>query len=254
MTVPSAAAVDFVDIEAGQLYRGAGRMPDGSGPGPRELAREAFDVVFRPAFTLEELPGEEAILGALEPGGSGVLTIATEDGAPVAAALCELDEDHGINLLSYLAVRKDRRSGGFGSSILRHLASRWTRLGGVLTVGEIHDPRRWPDAGDERAAARLRFYARFGARTLEVPWVQPSLQPGYQRVRDMLLIVLRAPPAIDMVPSQRVTGWAEAYFAEFEGGVPTDDVYRALQDRLGATATIRISLLEAYEGIPLLDA
>jgi hypothetical protein len=66
----------------------------------------------------------------------------------------------------------------------------------VLAVAEIHDPRRWPNVASEDAARRLRFYERFGACVLDVPFVQLALANGRPRIPGFLLIALYVDPAV----------------------------------------------------------
>jgi hypothetical protein len=43
-------------------------------------------------------------------------------------------------------------------------------------------------------AARLRFYVNRGSRILDIPYFQPALEPGKERVSGLLLIALHVDP------------------------------------------------------------
>lgn len=165
------------------------------------LAAQAYETVLRPAFRPEELTGPQDVA----PGPRRVLSVALDaKEEPVAAAVTDLgptqgevsgdaDRAVGVALLSHLAVRASGQGGGVGSAMMGHLQRLWTRLELPLVLGEVHDPRGHAESDTEHPMARLRFYERCGARVLDVPWVQPSLAPGQQRVPDMLLLALHGP-------------------------------------------------------------
>ena len=219
-----------------------------------DLVQTAFDEVLRPSFSTEELPGLATIAGGLRSG--AVLSVAVDDdGRTLAASFTEHDPESGIDLLGYLATRPGLRSKGTGSRMLDHVAGRWQTMDRALVLGEIHDPRAWPDEEDEKPGARLRFYERWGCGVLDVPWVQPSLGAGLERVSDMLLIVLhpRREPAAGpgRFPASSVRSWIEVYFEATEGQVPSDPIYLALMERLDRPEVAILPLSEFGSVEPL---
>jgi hypothetical protein len=109
------------------------------------------------------------------------------------------------------------------------MLARWRRPSGPSVVlAEVHDPRHWPATGDERPSARLRFYARHGARLLDLAWIQPRLTPGGDRVEGMLLLVLAArPPALldggAALDGALVRAWVEQQLRDAEGDAALAD-------------------------------
>ena len=95
-------------------------------------------------------------------------------------------------------TRRDRTAGapGYGSQLYRALlTSIVDELQPSLVLGEVahpdyHEPH--PRHGDP--LARLRFYGRFDARIIDVPYFQASLGPGLQPVYGLLLLALYVRP------------------------------------------------------------
>ena len=201
---------------------------------------------------------DDGPLRGLDGSGNCVLSVVVETGGPLAAALTEYAPELDVDLLGYLATRPDRRSRGLGTRLLDHLAERWRQRSVSLALAELHDPRAWPETPEERSAARVRFYARWGCDVLDVPWVQPSLQPGLDRVTDMLLAVLwRLPGGTDEVASAPVAAWADEYYQAAEGtpGSGRPDPQRAaLTERLTASPTIAVLPLAEYAQVAPLAA
>jgi hypothetical protein len=68
--------------------------------------------------------------------------------------------------------------------------------------------------------ARVRFYERHGARALPLPYVQPALGPGTERVPRLMLMVLGGTDAslgTGTADGRHVAGFLTEYFEEFEG-------------------------------------
>ena len=95
-------------------------------------------------------------------------------------------------LLQYLAVDPTLRGKGVGSGLLDVVIARWAR-GASVILAEFERPDvhpGHPTHGDPEA--RLRFYARYGAVALHLPYFQPSLRADAGRVHGMLLAVFDA--------------------------------------------------------------
>jgi GNAT superfamily N-acetyltransferase len=198
-----------------------------------------------PAFPPDELVGLADIVEGVAAGSTDVL--AGWDGAtPVAVAVGDRYPGSGVVLLSYLATDPDARSRGLGRALLDAALARWVeRFDPPLVLAEVEDPghHRVTPYGDPRA--RLRFYARASAVALDLPYLQPALRPGAERVRHLLLLALRVAPetrrgahAVDAGP---VLGYLREVFATSEGGVPDDDEVRRL-----------VRAAERPDGVPVL--
>lgn len=187
------------------------------------LVRRAFDEVLRPSFESDELPGLETVLDGLE-AADQIFCIARNGPTLVGAAVADRAGPGEVALLSYLAVRPDRRGQGTGSTLLRHVLDVWTAAGIALGLGEIHDPRCHQETERERPIERLRFYERHGAGLL-IPWTQPALSSWTARVPGMLLIAF--PVGALRVGSTSSAGllrnWINDYFLACEGTSPISD-------------------------------
>jgi hypothetical protein len=99
------------------------------------------------------------------------------------------------------------------------------------------------DRGDPEA--RLRFYARLGAKIVAIPYFQPALSTEQSRVRNLFLMVLSAEPSVlredNGVDAATVRCFIEEYVTGSEGDVDDDEV-----------RTLRAAL-RANDVIPLLD-
>ncbi|WP_068402836.1 GNAT family N-acetyltransferase [Kribbia dieselivorans] len=157
-------------------------------------ATDLYDRVFRPAFRPDELLDRNAFLSAYTGAQAQHSGVLVRQGTPIAAYLTDSYVDGRVVLLTYLAVAPSARGSGAGATLAAHLR---TLLGtgglGALTLAEVDDPRVWPgDEGTGDAVARLRFYARLGARVLPLRYFQPALRSDSDRVHGMFLIRLDA--------------------------------------------------------------
>ncbi|TYP88020.1 N-acetyltransferase [Blastococcus xanthinilyticus] len=186
-----------------------------------------------PAFPPEELVTADELVQAVDAGSCEVLLLEDAEG-PLAVAVGDRFTEAGVVLLSYVATRPGARSGGHGGRLLDAALDRWRGwTGPCLVLAEVEDPGRHeasPERGDP--VARLRFYARRGARRLDLPYVQPALRPGAVRVPDLLLLCLHAAPELrrgpDAVDGRAVRAFLERLFTDGEGRLPTDPQGRAL--------------------------
>jgi GNAT superfamily N-acetyltransferase len=209
----------------------SGQVTEVTAPG-HLLDAVYFDVV-APSFRPDELMPAEAVRRGVERGSKLVAAVLDEAGTPVAAAVGEWWPASRVLLLGYLAVRPGRRGGGHGGALLEHVRDRWlARLGGRALFAEVEHPAAY--AGSEPygdPVARLRFYARHGGRALDLPYFQPVLKPGGQRVYGLILTVLALADGGDTVPADLVRGFLTEYFTAAEGSPDTALLHRV--DRLG---------------------
>jgi GNAT superfamily N-acetyltransferase len=196
------------------------------GPAVDEVYREILVPCFPPAERAS-LEGVRHLAGA---GGGLVWAAFDERDAVVGCAVGEWDAELGILLLAWLAIRPGLRGGGIGGAVLDAAQAEWvSRYRPCLVLAEVEDPARHGDDevyGD--AVARLRFYQRRGARTLDLPYFQAGLGPGQLRVPDLLLLVLHmderfAGPGPGTVDGTVLREYIEIYQRESEGQVATDE-------------------------------
>ena len=170
--------------------------------------------------------------------------------AVLGGIAAEVYADEGVLLLAYLAVRPDLRGRGVGAALVEHAGRRWFDDPAVrLALGEVHDPRVWPEQADEHPGRRLRFYGRFDARVLGVPFVQPALRAGRPRIRGFLLLAFHVDPSVEVrrdgdsaVCSEIVSRFVRRYYEVSEGAEPPHDAELARM----------LALIDEQPAIPLL--
>ena len=233
--------------------------------GDAELLEELYRNVLQPSFSVDELETLESMLSRLEAEDETTLLAAVAvDGAGnvVAGLVGELYPDVKVLLLGYVAVRPDVRRRGVGSQLILQVVPRWYARADVrLALGEVHDPRFWPQAPDEDAISRLRLYGRLGGRLLDVPFVQPALDAQRQRVRGFLLLVTYVDHTVSIerdgrtyIPADVVSEFIQSYFATVEDAErPYDLELAALVARTEARPQIALLGIDEYESIPPLD-
>ena len=128
-----------------------------------------------------------------------------------------------VLLISYLVVHPDMRGRGLGSATLARVLPIWFEQHRPLaTLGEVEDPRVHRARPGQDPIGRLRLYGRLGARILDIPYLQPEINRGHGRVRDLFLIASPAhslgvqgtEPALD---ADLVETFLTEYFTSAEG-------------------------------------
>jgi hypothetical protein len=124
-------------------------------------------------------------------------------------------------LLGYLAARPGSRGRGVGGQLLEQAVRTWSeRYKPCVVLAEVERPDKHRASlthGDP--VGRLRFYQRYGASALDLPYFQPALRADEDRAYGMLLIALLV----------------EQQFRRDERSVDADPVRRFWFDHLGAT-------------------
>jgi predicted N-acetyltransferase YhbS len=215
-----------------------------------------YGRVLAPNFPADELETSENIAEGLKSGETTALVARNPDGAIVGGAVGDLFPRSGVLLLSYLAVAAGGRGTGIGGLLMRALTDRWSsKYSPPLLVMEVEDPRYHhasPAFGDP--VARVRFYERLGVRALPVPYFQPALVPGLQRVPHLMLMVFGGtdvPPGTDRVDGKLVELFLTEYIEGCEGPVRPDDApaqrLLAACRRPGGLPLLRVSELPSFD-------
>ena len=147
----------------------------------------------------------------------------------------------------YVADAVPYRHRGHARALLREVRDACSALGQVRAMLVEAE---WPESVQEvggspvavaTARARLRFFARLGARVLNINYVQPSLAAGKDAVSCLRLFLL--PPAVDAprLPDDDLTAIVRAFLTEFyaalaadTGGAADEATLRDLHAQLGA--------------------
>lgn len=118
-----------------------------------------------------------------------------------------------VALITYLVVAPRARRTGLGDRLLAR--ARAELAGAALVLGEVHDPAH---AGDPAAAqARIAWFARRGARVLDVRYVQPDL--GFGRDPHLRLIAFTDDVDVD---GATLRGFVREFYEVVEGGIDAD--------------------------------
>src|SRR2546423_5460254 len=229
------------------------RRSGGDRAGP--LLDAVYADVLAPSFPPDELATRADLVDGLAGGGTSLATILDPAGAPLAAAVVEWAAGSGILLLSYLAARPGARGGGYGAALLGYAQRDWLdRYGAVALVAEIEHPAAHDgNAAHGDPAARVRFYARNGGRALDLPYFQPALAPGGQRVYGLILAVLAtgAGPAPDRIAAEPLRRFLTEYLIGTEGAVGTDPATEALVRGLDRPGGVPLLPLDEPDRLPV---
>lgn len=194
--------------------------------------RAFYADVLAPSFPQAELVDLDELLEDVAAGRLEVLAATQgDDPAVVAGAVGRPpSRPHGPLLLTYLASAPGHRGGGIGHRLAAAAVVAWTeRHHPSMFLGEIEHPgyHRGSEAtGDP--LARVRFYARLGTQAVDVPYFQPGLGPGAERVPAMVLVAF---PDAD-VARAAATALRERGTAEVARSVPADEIVGFLTDYL----------------------
>jgi GNAT superfamily N-acetyltransferase len=187
-----------------------------------------YQRILLPHFRADELVRRESFAAGLKSGDSRALVARTANGVIAGGAVGDLFPRSGVVLLSYIAVPLKGRGLGTGSALMKAATAIWGAVWRPpLMVMEVEDPRHF--GNDETFGdpyARVRFYERLGARILPVPYFQPALGDGRDRVRHLMLMVFggtEVPPGTRQVDGQLVESFLTEYLEACEGQVRSDD-------------------------------
>ncbi|MBK7820420.1 MAG: hypothetical protein IPJ61_04935 [Tessaracoccus sp.] len=154
-----------------------------------ELGR-VYDDVLEPSFPPTELVTRDEFVAAGAAQDLDVL-VARADDDGIQGVIVGAQHGSGV-LVNWLAVGGGTRGGGVGGLLLDAGLARWIGRDGVAVVlGEVERPDVFsahPQHGDPER--RLAFYARRRATVLDMPYYEPPLREGMERLRGLLLVVL----------------------------------------------------------------
>lgn len=164
-----------------------------AGPEDRRIA---FDDVLAPSFALDELEPYEEFESKLDDEVTTLLIGVDDADKIVAAAVFVNIRAASAVLLRQMAIRQDLRGTGLGTELYHaFLQTLEETEQPSLVVAEVQHPdfhEAHPRHGDP--LSRLRFYERFDALIIDVPYYKPSLAEGLQPVYGLLLLALYVRP------------------------------------------------------------
>lgn len=158
--------------------------------------RAAFDAVLAPSFVLDELEPFEEFEEKLEDGTTTLLVGVDDAGEYVAAAVFVNIPSASAVVLRQMATREDLRGTGIGTELYQgFIATLEATEQPSLVLAELQHPDyHEAHARHGDPLARLRFYDRFDALIIDVPYFKPSLAAGLKPVYGLLLLALYVRP------------------------------------------------------------
>lgn len=115
--------------------------------------------------------------------------------------ICEFYRQSCCGLLTYLAVVPGSRRKGYGGQLVSRaieiMADDCAETGGLRAVfAETHDPSL-VDAAREVISPRVRIEVlqKIGAHRVPIRYVQPSLRPGTEPLRNLILLAFKPDPS-----------------------------------------------------------
>ena len=163
----------------------------------------AFENLYRSAFpdpSERELADDWiARLGGRQPPPQPevLVLLAVGDGDRVLGGVCaEHYRSSRCGLVTYIVVEPQHRGTGIARTLMRAAVGRLDALacdqGEPLRAifAEAEDPSKVDPTLHAKASQRLRILARFGARAVDLRYVQPGLSGGGGRARHLMLLQL----------------------------------------------------------------
>jgi hypothetical protein len=222
------------------------------------LLDRVYADVLTPAFPPDELVTLDSLRDGIGSGETAIAAILDAPGAPLAAAVGDWWPDSGILLLSYLAARASERGGGHGSALLGHAQRDWVRrYGAGALLAEIEHPAAHPASAEHGdPVARLRFYARHGGRALDLPYFQPAVRPGGERVYGLILAVLAMTDAVagagpELMAVEPLRRFLSGYLEVTDGSAGHDPAVAALWRATERPGGVALLPLDKPDSLPV---
>jgi GNAT superfamily N-acetyltransferase len=142
----------------------------------------------------------------------------------------------GCGLVTYMVIAPPARRQGLGRRLQGDAVRALRNVGAPAVFGEINDPRRIGAGVDEPPIdmwRRVRRNMSWGARVLDMHYVQPALAPGLARDHGLCLLALAGaneslPAAID---GAIVRAFVHELYAITEGNAPDRELLAGIPDR-----------------------
>jgi GNAT superfamily N-acetyltransferase len=142
----------------------------------------------------------------------------------------------GCGLVTYMVIAPAARRQGLGKRFQREAALTLFAAGARAVFGEINDPRLAGAGVDEPVEnmwRRLERNQAWGARTLDLRYVQPALAPGLSRDHGLCLIALAGEQALPpAMPGAIVRDFVHELYAVTEGAAPDHDTLAGIAEQV----------------------
>ena len=211
--------------------------------------------ILEPSFPAYELMSLERLAYDVEHGDTSVRVIRGDDGELAGCAIGTWYEAARVLLLDYLALRPGARGGGLGGALLNSSVAAWSKqYDPCVVLAEVEHPDHHdahPEHGDPEA--RLRFYAREGARLLPLPYFTPGVGEGMPRVGGMMLAVLHAHPDLLGDNDEEIASEPIATVLHLQAGdeADHDEAQTELIAAAGANPTLPLLRADRVGDVPI---
>lgn len=211
--------------------------------------------ILEPSFPAYELMSLERLTAEVEHGDTSVRVIRGDDGELAGCAVATWYEAAHVLLLDYLALRPGARGGGLGGTLLNSSVAAWSEeYDPCIVLAEVEHPDHHdahPEHGDPEA--RLRFYAREGARLLPLPYFTPGVGEGMPRVGGMMLAVLHAHPDLLGDHDEEIASEPIATVLHLQAGDASghDEAQTELIAAAGANPTLPLLRADRVGDVPI---
>lgn len=139
-------------------------------------------------------------------------------------------------LITYMVIAPAARRHGLGKRLQREAATALFAAGAPAVFGEINDPRRFGEGIDEPLDAMWRRLERnqaWGARVLDLRYVQPALAPGLERDHGLCLIALAGDQPLPATMSGGlVREFVDELYSITEGRAPDPGLVAGIPERV----------------------
>jgi GNAT superfamily N-acetyltransferase len=190
------------------------------------LLARFYEELYLPAFAHQREPLDAWTRQLWGPAAPYELSIVLAGAALDEPARARLDggivyeryPSSACGFLTYLVVAPHARRSGLGRSLLDSARARLAPRTRAI-FGEVSDPSRLAGAARSDAIARLHRFERWGARILDLEYVQPCLGPGLSRDPSLLLLSFTSPPPLSL-PGSVVATFLDELYVVTEGSSP----------------------------------
>jgi len=142
----------------------------------------------------------------------------------------------GCGFLTYMVVAPSARRQGLGRRLQHETTAALFAAGAPAVFTELNDPRRAGDGVAEPIHDMWRRIERnqaWGARVLDMRYVQPALAPDLARDHGLCLAALSGPAALPAaLPGAIVRDFLDELYTITEGAVPASAVLGRIPDRV----------------------
>jgi GNAT superfamily N-acetyltransferase len=146
-------------------------------------------------------------------------------------------------LVTYMVVAPPARRRGLGRQLQLGAVDALHAAGCGVVFGELNDPRRHGAGVDEPIDAMWRRLERnlaWGARVVDVRYVQPALGPGLARDHGLCLVALAGrAPLPPTLSGDLVRAFVDELYVRTEGRAPSPELLAGIAGEVGLIAPRR---------------